>query len=155
MRVGSAVPMLHDVHVANVVQLHGDIRVLKEDVPPGGMAWLHHAQGSSCEHELIVAVLQIVAVHEFANIIDQSEIHTTEQQHVFPRCRVGTTFGKAAVDFYEVDSCLKWGMTFADGMRRASRLGESSYEDLRMAVNLRTCAVRAISVGRRSIELAP
>ena len=84
--------MFHNVHIADFMQLYGDVKVLKEDVSPGGMSRLHHAQRSSCEYKLIVAVRQIVALHEFANIVDQSEIHATEQQHIFPRCGVRTTF---------------------------------------------------------------
>ena len=96
MRVSSTVAMLHDVHVANVVQLHSDIKVLKENVPPCGMSRLHHTKRSSCEHELIIAVLQIVAFHECASVIDQPQIHATEQQYVFPRCGIWASLNLTA-----------------------------------------------------------
>jgi hypothetical protein len=100
MRIGPAIPVLHDINVMDIVKLDGNIQMLKKDFSPRHMSRLHHSQGGSGENQLIVAVDQIIAFHKLTEVVNQPQVHTTEHQHVFSRWWIGTTLRASTMNFH-------------------------------------------------------
>jgi len=92
--------MFHDIDIVDVMKLHGNVEMLKENVSPRGMCRLHDTKSRAREDQLIVSVGQIIAFHKIAQIVNQAKVHAAEHQDVFSRGRIGATLGRSAMNFH-------------------------------------------------------
>lgn len=93
LAIGAAVAVFDDVDVARLVECDGNFEMVLEGLLPVAILRLQYAQRRAGEHEVVVPVRQIIAIHECSQLVDQAQIHAAQQKNIFARRRV------AAVDF--------------------------------------------------------
>lgn len=77
--VSAAVAMFHDVNILDLMEMNRDIEVLKEHFVPSLMVLLNHTERGASKHQLVISVGKIVAFHKGNDVINQSQVHATEQ----------------------------------------------------------------------------